>query len=359
MKNPPTLIDAVYAKTFDKPGNPELRKLLMQARRCVLTDEMSAFMYSMMVTMLDVNRPYSSPLVKRRAYGRTLARLDDCRWFARLPHRVTWVEYSLPAMFEREISDRRKAGDETAGPRLDGKLQDAKMAQARIGWLFIQHDHIDTAFRVQYFLGNHIGSYRYWTEILWCTDDKPLPWHSVDMRELFEPEDFPEQRPLKSASEFVTGLDGYIRSNVGWRWRDGQGAPTQFDFKLDSEMEGTHGRARMMWCFLATFNKVPILGERKVVPSRGFVARGSYRQFLEHSIITVNIPEQAALRKVARDALGLIRRRAHQVRGHWRDDWRKPKGNKALWIAEHQRGDASIGFVTHDYEVHHDDGRGA
>jgi hypothetical protein len=50
-----------------------------------------------------------------------------------------------------------------------------------------------------------------------------------------------------------------------------------------------------------------------------------------------------------------IRRRAHQVRGHWRDDWRLPKGNKTLWIAEHQRGDASLGLVIHDYEITHKD----
>jgi hypothetical protein len=68
----------------------------------------------------------------------------------------------------------------------------------------------------------------------------------------------------------------------------------------------------------------------------------------------------------------IVRRRAHQVRGHWRKDYRHPllpgcvhvfddnmtcklcSGHK-LWIAEHQRGDASLGFVTHDYEIHHDD----
>jgi len=67
----------------------------------------------------------------------------------------------------------------------------------------------------------------------------------------------------------------------------------------------------------------------------------------------------------------VLRRRAHQVRGHWRRDWRKPLlagcehvwneeifctlcGGHKLWIDEHQRGDASLGFVMHDYEVHRD-----
>jgi hypothetical protein len=37
----------------------------------------------------------------------------------------------------------------------------------------------------------------------------------------------------------------------------------------------------------------------------------------------------------------------------WRDDWKLPKGNKALWIGEHQRCDASLGWVGHDYWVEH------
>ena len=52
---------------------------------------------------------------------------------------------------------------------------------------------------------------------------------------------------------------------------------------------------------------------------------------------------------LARKAVTMMRRRAHQVRGHWRDDWRHP-GQK-IWVKEHQRGDASLGFVLHDYTV--------
>jgi len=112
------------------------------------------------------------------------------------------------------------------------------------------------------------------------------------------------------------------------------------------------GRAGMMWVFLSTFNKVPIFAETEIKRSHGFVARGGYHRFLDHKILTINIPETKA-RTVVRSVVALIRRRAHVVRGHWRDDWRMPKGNKTLWIAEHQRGDASMGFVTHDYSVEH------
>jgi len=79
---------------------------------------------------------------------------------------------------------------------------------------------------------------------------------------------------------------------------------------------------------------------------------GRYRKFLSHGVITLNVPQHVSLRKVAQRALVSLRR-AHMVRGHWRDDWHLPKGNKALWIREHQRGDASLGFVMHDYKVEH------
>jgi hypothetical protein len=67
----------------------------------------------------------------------------------------------------------------------------------------------------------------------------------------------------------------------------------------------------------------------------------------------------------------LLRRRAHQVRGHWRDNWRRPlsklcehefdadmvctrcRGHK-IWVSEHHRGDAGLGTVIHDYAVHHE-----
>jgi hypothetical protein len=35
----------------------------------------------------------------------------------------------------------------------------------------------------------------------------------------------------------------------------------------------------------------------------------------------------------------VIRRRAHMVRGHWRDNYRLPKGNKSIWVTEHPASD--------------------
>jgi hypothetical protein len=107
---------------------------------------------------------------------------------------------------------------------------------------------------------------------------------------------------------------------------------------------------RYMWALLSTINTLPV-SNKFVAASKGYVAKGRYRRFVDHSVVTLNVPE-TRYRRIAAHAIAVARRRAHEVRGHWRKDWRHP--GERLWIAEHQRGDASLGFVTHDYEVHHE-----
>jgi hypothetical protein len=124
-----------------------------------------------------------------------------------------------------------------------------------------------------------------------------------------------------------------------------------------------------LWVLLATINDLPVKIE-EIKPAKGYVARGRYRRFLAHKVITLTVPETRYRKLVLRTA-ALLRRRAHQVRGHWRLDWIHPPSTRCehlwqpdgkhlvcsrcsghkIWIAEHQRGDASIGFVTHDYTV--------
>jgi hypothetical protein len=367
MSKPELLVDILYRLTYAKPVDPQLRdpnlrRLLADARRCVLTDDMAELLYSMMLAIYGFDpRPGDmaedrKPSKRKRIHGR----LDDCRWFSRLPHRVTWVEYSLHAMLTREVAVRAKSGDDPYTNAQEDLIA-TKSSEVRVGWLMYQHNKVDVAFAAEYFIGvpetaDHTdGVIRFPVSIVWCTDDTPLPWMNlVDINDEAVVAAIAAERGLArdevildSASAFVTGVRGYDRSNVGLR---------HLNIPRDPEMSETvftnlSGRARMMWAFLSIFNKVPILGERRVVPTKGYMAGRDYRKFFEHKVITVNIPEKAALRKVARDALSIIRRRAHLVRGHWRDDWHLPKGNKSLWIGEHSRGDASLGYVLHDYNV--------
>ena len=51
------LIDRVYRQTFKAPRDPALRDLLATARRCVLSDEATAFFYVMMTELILQPKP--------------------------------------------------------------------------------------------------------------------------------------------------------------------------------------------------------------------------------------------------------------------------------------------------------------
>src|SRR5262249_52990355 len=144
-------------------------------------------------------------------------------------------------------------------------------------------------------------------------DGVPLPWTNQ-----FAPATGPN---YDAVSEYLSGVADYYRNNVGLRYIDG--APHTIATLDDTDVSGC---ARILWSFLSTFNKVPIVGGRVVTRSHGFVAQDSHHKFLAHRVLTITVPQKAG-RKAVRQALATIRRRAHQVRGHWRDDWRLPKGN--------------------------------
>ena len=164
--------------------------------------------------------------------------------------------------------------------------------------------------------------------------------------------------PAGISSEYLTATKGWQRRGIGeCQAAYPEYAPNNIKFPHYSpdDKQGHSAELRYVWTFLSTINKIPLVSERPAECSHGFVARGSYHKFLNHNVITLHVPQRTDTRKLALKVLGdIIRRRAHQVRGHWRDDWHLPKGNKTLWVPEHQRGDASLGFVTHDYAVHHD-----
>lgn len=117
--------------------------------------------------------------------------------------------------------------------------------------------------------------------------------------------------------------------------------------------EQHRGSLKFLWAILATINQVPV-GMTEFRPSKGQMVAGSYKRFMEHKVVSITIPAKRF--NTVKKLVSHAKRRAHQVRGHWRKPRKDSKNPEAatLWIASHQRGDASIGFVTHDYEVKHD-----
>jgi hypothetical protein len=84
----------------------------------------------------------------------------------------------------------------------------------------------------------------------------------------------------------------------------------------------------------------------------------------------LQVPAGRDLRTLARNAVASAKRRAHMVRGHWRDNWRYPPGQLCehewdatgacqrchghrMWVTGHQRGDPAAGVLFTDYAVSH------
>jgi hypothetical protein len=181
-------------------------------------------------------------------------------------------------------------------------------------------------------------------------DDIPYPasWHREIPLE--PPNDKFETEMLSEALAGITGyhstkcgvlLNPYFRPEVIYR---------AMHSSRFNPLETLQGSLRYLWSILSAINDIPTEVQH-VTASKGFVARGRYRKFCDHSVITLNVPHKE-YQKVAKKAVAGLHRRAHMVRGHWRRDYRHPGGR--FWIKEHQRGDASLGFVLHDYKVTHD-----
>jgi hypothetical protein len=170
----------------------------------------------------------------------------------------------------------------------------------------------------------------------WHTDDSPSVWLASD----------------GSQSELSVGVVGYRNDRcgiVGPEYFDDWIPRDEKKTELMREFFRIHSATlRRVWALLATLNDIPAEA-RPVVSTTGFVAHGRYRRFLDHIIITLRVGDEADLKKIARDVVAMSRRRAHQVRGHWRKDHWRP--GERIWVHDHTRGDASLGFVMHDYVV--------
>lgn len=108
-------------------------------------------------------------------------------------------------------------------------------------------------------------------------------------------------------------------------------------------------------------------------PATSKIARGKRRAYAAHSTITIDVSYRDALRRVvANGHRGPVR--AHEVRGHWQNwykvagcshDWGsvpvepdaperyrcRQCGQLRVWRRHYHKGDAQIGYATHDYLV--------
>jgi hypothetical protein len=127
------------------------------------------------------------------------------------------------------------------------------------------------------------------------------------------------------------------------------------------------GDLRFVVAALALLNHVPVT-YKPYKPKGRMLASGTTRPFMESRVVHIDVPSSRRRIKVIdqhlRNSLVLQRRKRHNVRGHWRvsnrshgDRWQPftdpftLQRRWRIWIADHQRGDASLGWVDHRYEI--------
>ena len=370
-KTPPTLADGLIREWM----RPRYRRVdpnnwvsnhIAQARKFVLDESMSAFMADLSYVSLNACK---TPAKRKHL-------VDSMRHLARLPHALTWVEYDKQA--------HRKRVKEAYHPDI---VAEPDSVPDRSGWLLMQHPKLDTAFMALHCTSHswdesnvrqelpNAGQFAY----AWTCDDTIPPWprdpfyHSDRLCRI----DHADKDMMTSPAGVLTGVLEYRTESLSIIAAPYVSREADALFK---RMAGRHFNplgelshdARYLWSLLATINDLPT-ELQEVKPDRGYVARGRYRKFSDHTVITLTVPTRR-YRQLANRAIAIARRRAHQVRGFWRRDWRNPlsvfcehnfsadeqrmeckhcKGRK-LWVHEHQRGSAALGFVLHDYTVKHD-----
>ena len=157
------LIDRLYRDTFSKrQNNPGLRDNLINARRFVMDDTMTEFLTDLVFETFNGRllgqeqrgRVINWPNIQKR----TSKMLDEMRHFSRLPHRITWVEYSHQAAIRRMLQlanyhDLDYAADlKVIPPHAERTVEMSKGVQ--IGWLMRQIDNSETAFDCSTFIGS-------------------------------------------------------------------------------------------------------------------------------------------------------------------------------------------------------------
>ena len=352
-RNEGRLIDRAIRESYRKRSlvPAEFRERLIRARKFVLDEQMSGFLADL------ANAAITESLLRRRDSEEARTLLDGARRMARAPYPTTWIEYDCRA--------RQRRAREAYSQNFYGDVADPEEICPAVGWLIEQHPGIEAAYKMTEFV-QMIDSASHATEPVpmpyaytWVADDTlAIPWQAFGFSEQ-------GRRP----SEVATGMMGYITDLIGFtttetteRW------PKK---ELVEQLKETMGELRCVFMLLASLNHIPTTYDH-VRPQRGYVAKGAYRRFMEHSVIHLTLPAHRTLKTLAMRVLVHARRRGHEVRGFWRNDWRHPRTpgcshvwinhdehtlicqhcqGRRVWIRAHHRGDDSLGYVTHDYSV--------
>lgn len=329
-----------------------LAKRIAAAHKFSLDDATSAFMSDLgnASYMLDL----SGNDADHADVAKNISIIEQVRVAARAPFPLTWIEYNSRALMQRSLS---------AYPQIQrtAKLNNVNDVVAREGYLIRQIDNKVIASLVMGDDGEQFGKvFSLPLSFAWSVNDTPLnsPNYLGDIE--------------KSSALFTVGLVGYETDKIRLEMTPGCQRKDYSITTLYNILNETTGNCRYLWALLAAINDVPT-GIREVTAAHGYVSPfGKFRKFSDHKVVSLMIPKGRDPRKVARAVVAASRRRRHPVRGYFRmyqkgdpcaiHDFRPDLndsgklschvcGSYKRWIADHERGDASLGYVTHSYDV--------
>ena len=121
----------------------------------------------------------------------------------------------------------------------------------------------------------------------------------------------------------------------------------------DKSASGWRGDIRMLWAVLAMVNYPQYIIERKYDTSvTKRIAWGRRVPRNELRVLEIDLPKPKGVTRYERMFKGGGgKKRRHVRRGHWRHYKHKDGTVTKRWIAERWVGDASLGTITHDYEL--------
>lgn len=329
MRELPTIADSIYRETFRHPRFKRMRDIITMPKFLLAPD-----VYKLIATIAynDMSEDATASLRK----------------MARLPFPKVWIEYDSETI-------------ELFGEIL--KDESDKVTCIR-GWLVEQHPSSVNVIRSTAFIKNarkgaeNEAPMTSPVSYVWSVSDEVKP-------------EWPDARII---SEYIGG------NLVANEWSPFYGDFTQFMIDVLELTEVVKSDVLQMFALLATVDELPVMS-KDVRPSKGFFAKGKYRQFLEHRTITLTIPVAKATKRLSTHLIEISRRKRHPVRGHWRKlmhasvqcletthtigssndthNWFVDNnhrlclncGSEGSWIPDHERGDATLGYVTHDYQV--------
>jgi hypothetical protein len=327
--------------------NNWLASHIAQARKFVLDEGMSSFMADLGYASLNACR----------THAKRVEMIEGIRKMSRLPHATTWIEFDKQA--------HRRRVKEVYHPEI---VAEPDSVPDRSGWLLMQHPTLETAFMVLHCTSHswimdkrfdipNSGQFAY----AWTVDDTMPPWprHPIYHRDQPGRLDDTEVERMISPAGILSGVLDYRSETVSIiaaphlspKAAEVWDNASRWSFNPVGEL--AHD-LRYLWSLLSTLNELPT-SSVEIKPDKGYVSRGRYRRFSEHTVVSLTVPVKR-YQTVAKRAIAIARRRGHQVRGHWRKDhWH---AGERIWIREHVRGDTSLGFVLHDYTVTHDERTG-